>query len=544
MPEVIRRLLEPGQRGRRVAAIAIPLTVLVFMVGLVVVTGGPGEGPTSQAGPSDSSSDQADGLEVETGDTTLEAPADAPDGVGPATAAGSRAGSGRAPARGSSTVPTITAPAASTPLPGVKGDEITVAYYWKGDRTRTSPYLAGSGFETNLDEGKAFVALIEYINRNSGKGARLMGLPFDLRGKKLKPVVLESGNSPEEYAAVARKLVEEVKPAVAISAHGSLSAYVCPQLAKAGIHNLSTFDVAPGLVARTGGYCSPLGASWDRQEEVSVNYLAGKMAGTRYEGPEGNGPRKFGVIWAEYPGLVDSAPKFVERLRRAGAEVAATATLSDSLTEAQQQAGNAVARMRAAGVNTIVFPDSGAPLSFTQAAESQQFRPDYYVWPCSGQDLTAMVRLFNANQWERARGLSCYDAEFQPDLANDAHSTNTEWYKAYRSVRNDEPPASAGLVYQALLPLVAGLTNAEGKLTVGAYRSGVAAVVPYRYSAFSGRTDDARRLLVDIGSADRSLVGDFTEVDWSSTAQGAGRAVPGSYSYPDGQRRYPASHRF
>lgn len=546
MPESFRRLLQPGTGGRRVAAVAIPLVVLLLMVGLVVLTGGTGGGPgtRSDAAAGDRQNPDTDDLEVG-GSESDSAQTEVPGGAGtPTEASGSQAGKGRTAAQTAAPSTTVAPPAPGTPLPGIRGNEITVAYYWKGDRTRTSPYLAGSGFESNLDEGKAFTALIEYINRNSGKGARLMGLPFDLHGKKLKPVVLESGNTPEEYAAVARRLVEEVKPAVAISAHGSLSAYVCPQLAKAGIHNLSTFDVSSGLVERTGGYCTPLGASWDRQVDISVNYIAGKMAGTRYTGPEGAGARKFGVIWAEYPGLVDAAPRFVERLRRAGVEVAATATLSDSLTEAQQQAGNAVARMRAAGVNTIVFPDSGAPLSFTQAAESQQFRPDYYVWPCSGQDLTAMVRLFNANQWERAQGMSCYDSDFQSDLANDSKSASTEWYKAYRSIRSDEPPASTGLVYQSLLPLVAGLTNSGGELTVGAFRGAIDDVVPYRYSAISGRSNDPRRLLLDIGSADRSLVGDFTEVEWSSSTRGEGSSIPGSYGFPDGQKRYPANHRF
>jgi ABC-type branched-subunit amino acid transport system substrate-binding protein len=532
-----------GERAgkRKLAAAAVPLSVLVLMVGLVTVTGGRPD-PRRHAARSDQSESGTDQLEV--GAENQAEPGESVSARAENAASAQGTAPGRPGGRAAGPSTTVAPPAPSAALPGVKGNEITVAYYWKGDRTRTSPYLAGSGFETNLDEGKAFVALIDFINRNSGTGKTLMGFPIDLRGRKLKPVVLEAGNSPEEYAAVARRLVEEVKPAIAISAHGSLSAYVCPQLARAGIHNLSTFDVAQGLKERTGGYCTPLGASWERQAEASTNYISGALSRSPYQGPEGNGSRKFGVVWAEYPGLSESAPRFVEGLRRAGVDVAATATLSDSLTEAQQQAGNAVARMRAAGVNTVVFPDSGAPLSFTQAAESQQYRPDYYVWPCSGQDLTAMVRLFNAAQWERARGLSCYDVDFQTDLANDSHAATTEWFKAYRSVRNDEPPASTGLVYQSLLSLIAGLGNAQDKLTVGAFRDGIAKFQPYRYSAVSGRTTDERRLLLDIGSADRSLVGDFTEVDWSSGARAQGSTVPGTYEYPGGQKRFRASHRW
>lgn len=537
---LLRRVGTGGTQGRRAAALAIPVAVAVLMIGLVAVTGGAPDRGSGRGAADDATTTKGYGARLEVGGAAAtEDPDPAETGEVTTRAQGSAK---QAPGLlGSAAVPE---PDPSVRLPGVEDDEIVVAYYWKGDRTRTSPYLAGSGVDANLDEGQSFTTLVEYINRHADGGATLMGFPFDLHGRRLKPVVLEAGNSPEEYAAVARKLVEEVKPAVAISAHGSLSSYTCPQLAAAGIHNLATFDVAPGLVERTGGYCLPLGAAWERQTEVTTSYLAGRMARTGYEGPEGAGARRFGVVWGEHPGLVDSAPKFVQGLRGAGVDVAATATMSPDLTEAQQQAGNVVARMRAAGVNTIVFPESGAPLSFTQAAEAQQYRPDYYVWPCSGQDLTAMVRLFNAAQWERAHGLSCYDADFQTDLANDAHTQRTEWYRQYRQVSDDEPPATTGLVYQSLLPLVVALTNSGGDLTVGSFRGGMDDFVSYRYSATSGRTSDSRRMLLDVDSSDRSVIGDFTEIAWSSSALAPGSNVPGSYQYPDGQKRYAASHRW
>ena len=537
----LRDRLSPGPAenpGRRVAAVGIPLAVLVLMIGLVVVTGGAPTARDGRAGDQRDAAAESTGEELEVGDTpTAVGGAPLDPGAAPRPGGSSRPG-------GSEGATTIPAPDPKVRLPGVKDNEIVVAYYWKGDRTRTSPYLAGSGVDANLDEGQSFTTLIEYINRHADGGATLMGFPFDLHGKRLKGVVLEAGNSPEEYAAVARRLVDEVKPAVAISAHGSLSAYVCPQLAAAGIHNLSTFDVAPDLVQRTGGYCLPLGASWERQVQVTTSYLAGRMSRVDYNGPEGDGPRKFGVVWGEHPGLVDSAPRFVEGLRRAGVTVAETATMSPDLTEAQQQAGNVVAKMRAARVNTIVFPEGGAPLSFTQAAEAQQYRPDYYVWPCSGQDTTAMVRLFNAAQWDRAQGLSCYDSHFQTDLANDERTQRTEWYRQYRSVSNDDPPASTGLVYQSLLPLVAALTNSGGELTVGAFREGLDDFDSYRYSGIEGRSVDSRRMLLDFDEPDRSMVGDFAEIAWSSGTAAEGSRVPGSYQYPDGEKRYAASHRW
>ncbi len=155
-----------------------------------------------------------------------------------------------------------------------------------------------------------------------------------------------------------------------------------------------------------------------------------------------------------------------------------------------------------------------------------------------------MVRLFNAAQWDRAQGLSCYDDHFQTDLANDERTERTEWYRQYRSVSNDDPPASTGLVYQSLLPLVAALTNSRGVLTVGAFRGGLDDFDSYRYSGIEGRSEDARRMWLDFDEPDRSMVGDFTEIAWSSGRVAEGSSVPGSYEFPDGEKRYPASHRW
>ncbi|WP_255978708.1 hypothetical protein, partial [Klebsiella pneumoniae] len=92
------------------------------------------------------------------------------------------------------------------------------------------------------------------------------------------------------------------------------------------IHNLSTYDLAGGLHEATGGYCLPSGMTWEQQVELSEGYLL------RHQ--RENPGRVYGIVYAEYPGLVDSAPKMVERFRRAGINVAEVASVSASLTTA------------------------------------------------------------------------------------------------------------------------------------------------------------------------------------------------------------------
>lgn len=426
-------------------------------------------------------------------------------------------------------------PGANTALPGVTDDEIDVVYYWKGDRTRSSPYLRGTGAEGNVDEAEAFRKLIGFINDHADGGATLMGQPINLHGRRLNPVVVEAGQNAEDYAAAAEQITKEIRPMVAIAAHGSLSAYLCPALAEAGVHNLATYDLAGDLSGSTNGYCLPSGMTWEKQVELSQGYLLRQQ--------KQDSDRVYGVLYAEYPGLVDSAPRMIERFQRAGLNIAEVASVSPDLATAQQQAPNVVARMRAAGVNTIVMPDAGAPLNFTHAAASQNYNPDYYVWPCSGQDSMGMVRLFNPSQWDGAAGLTCYDETFGADLTHNDDARRTQWYAAYRSQTNAEPPSPTPYVYSALLPLVAGLEGAGPNLTVESFRASLDRFRSYRYDAVDGRTKDRTNMLLGLGGRSRAMILDAIPLRYDARKREAGSSAPGAYEFPD-RRRYDSRSDF
>lgn len=463
------------------------------------------------------------------------------DGAPVRTAASAR--SARASSAGASSLPVADLRKSAI---GVTDNEILVAYYWKGDRTMTSPYLqsTGSGQEGNVDEAKAFSALVAYVNAHANGGGTMMGFPFNLHGRKLKGVVLEAGQYPDSYAYTARKIVKEIKPFAAISAHGSLSTYICPSLAEAGIHNLSTYDLSGGLARRTNGYCLPGGQTWEREVQVSTTYLLAQAAKTKYAGAAVDEPRKYGVIYVEYPGLVDAAPVMIQGMKKAGLPIVEVATLASDLATSQQQAPSVVQKMRAAGANTLILPDAGAPLNFTHAAQAQAYTPDYFVWPCSGQDTSGMVRLYNPGQWARASGLTCYDAEFNPDLTNDDKARRTEWYAAYvEATGDDDVPSSTPLVYSGLFELLVGVTNAGRVLTPETFRAGLDAFQPYRYDSIEGRVGDPSNMLLTINAPDRSLMGDVAKLYWSQAARSSGNATQGAYVYPE-KVRYSESAAF
>ncbi len=434
------------------------------------------------------------------------------------------------PSKGPKVTPTKGQGVITQNVMGVTDTEIKIVYYWKEDRTKASPFLQGSAAEgANLDEALAFREYLKFINKHANDGTRFMGIPINLHGRKLVGQVIEVGNGDFSYAANAEKIAEEIKPFAALASHGGLSAYICPRLAQTGIFNLSTYDVGGRngtLAQRTNGFCLGQGLPWERQVDLSIAFL--KAHKTTSYGLQQQ-QRVYGVIYSEYPGMDYAAPKMIDKMRAAGVPIPANgvAKIPADLATSQTQARTIIDRMRKAGVNTLIMPEGNSPLNFTHAAEANGWDPDYFVWPCSGQDSSGMVRLFNAKQWEGAEGLSCYDPHFDSDAANDDTSRRTEWFKQYQEVHGtgSEPPAPAPLVYSSMAQLLAGITFAGRNLNTTTFNRSLDLVKGFRYDAINGISTDSRFFKVNIGTADRAFVADVGHVRWSGTASRPGGVV-------------------
>ena len=432
---------------------------------------------------------------------------------------------------------------------GVTNTTIRVDYYWKGDRTMTSPYLGHTGQKGAVDEADAFRNFIAYVNKHANGDATLMGFKFNLHGRKLDPYVYDAGQYPETYTSTA-EAIGATPPLVAISSHGGLSDYICDYLYKHKIFNMSTYDLGRyrgGLWHGTNGYCLPQGLAWEKQLAVSVSWIANQAKTTKYMSTTGPKPRIYGILYADYPGLRGSVAVLQQKLKAAGVNVAATYRVSTSLTDAGQEAPNAVAAFKKAHVNTLIAPDSGAPITFTHAAQANGYNPDYYVWPCSGEDAAGQVRLYDPTQWGRAEGLSCYDQNWNLDLTLDNNARSTQWYHQYQEMAGQkDPPATSPLVYQAFLPMLAGITYAGRELTVERFRAGIErfhyANGYTRYDAIHGATNDPTHFLVALGSPEESQIGDCAYVKWYNQDHSAGNATTGNYRYSD--QRYRPDHIF
>lgn len=437
-------------------------------------------------------------------------------------------------------------PKTGTIPPGINyADQvIKVVYYWDSSSSG-SQFLEGTGAAQNaVDDGLAFKALAKFINNHIDGSASLMGTQIKMGNWLIDPIVEAQSSRNADPNVLMTKIANEHKPFAAINARGSLSTNGCPPFAAAKIHNFATLDYSPNIAAAYNGYCLPGAISWAQQVDATTNYLSWHK-GSDYQGPEGGScpalgcDRVFGFVYTEYPGLNEQGPAVVTRLRAAGLNIPqnGVASLTAGLSNAPEEPPAVINQFRGAGVNTVIMPDGGTALKFTIAADNKYF-PDYYVWPCSGQDTTGFTRLLPPGQWDRASGLTCYDDTFDADLTADQQDRASQWYKAYQEISpGSEPPASTYLVYASLQPIVVGVSNLGTRpFNVENFRAGLKEFQPYRYHGATGRTDAGDNILLRMGnSPDASPWGDVARVSWSPG--------PEPYSYPEGCR-YTSSQSF
>ena len=442
----------------------------------------------------------------------------------------------------------VPVPKAGTIPPGINyaKQEITVVMYWKED-SQSSTYLPPGVSGETVDDGKAFDAMVKFINKHAKGDANYMGEKIGMGNWKIVPKVVAMNNADQINTGTTR-IVSEIKPFTAVTARGSLSTSVCPALAGAGIHNYATLHpYVNNIQTIYKGYCVPSGLSWDQQVEATVNYMKWHKT-TKFtavgrpnqtDNCAAGCDRVYGFLYSDYPGLKDQAPKVAAQL---GIPADRIVSLPVGLSDASRgPSQDALTKFKDAGVNTVIMPDGGSPLAFTVGAASpNNWKPDYYVWPCSGQDTTGYTRLLPPTQWDNASGLTCYDDTFDPELTIDTDDRNGEWYKAFKdSYPNDEAPSSAHLVYAALQPLVTGVSRLGTRdFTLENFRAALKEFQPYRYNGNSGKTGAGDNLLLVLGNgADNSLWGDLARVDFDA-AKGQN-----PYTYLD-NFRYKSSQSF
>ena len=210
------------------------------------------------------------------------------------------------------------------------------------------------------------------------------------------------------------------------------------------------------------------------------------------------------------------------------------------VARAPERAPGIIARMKEAGVTTVVFlGDAVMPIYLTQAATQQNYFPEWVVTGTGFTDSTAVARLYDQEQWAHAFGLSALPVR-TPREIGDAWTLHEWWF-------GEPPPAqtTAPITLANMNLFFAGIHMAGPDLNVDTFRAGM-----FHLTQRGGGATTPHVSFGDHGyftnldgspRPDYLAIDDVTEIWWDADAQGTdegGRSGTGVWRYADGGKRY------
>lgn len=398
---------------------------------------------------------------------------------------------------------------------GVTEDEVTVSYRLTAEPNAIGllAQMAGMPFdETNEDLARTAEGLIDYFNENyEFYGRRLVLEGYEGRGTLTGELF---GGGQEAATNDALRVVE-------IGAFADVTALSQPYADALARNQVVGFG-APYMSREWFADRRPY--AWSSTPDCSgVSEIASEYGNKRvmgrpaaYAGGNLAGqPRRMAVIAPnnlEYQQCVDAGIAVVEE---AGNEMDLRLEYVLDLAQTSTQAPGLVARLKDAGITSVTF--AGDPLmllALTSEANAQDYHPEWLLVGVGFTDLDLVGQLIQAaapGQWDRAFGGS-------PMAPQPTYGTS-EAYRAYKSVRDDEPSLLVDVVYHQLLPLALGVQMAGPELTPETFETGL-----YAYPEGTGVAGTW-----DWTPGNYTPVVDVREIWWDPDRPSPFNGAPGTY---------------
>jgi len=274
-----------------------------------------------------------------------------------------------------------------------------------------------------------------------------------------------------------------------------------------------------------------------------VSYVATKLAGgtAEFGGDDvKDQDRVFGLLsLAQSDADERSVDNYIEEFADEGVEIAESGTFPLDPGRAQELATGIVAKMKDAGVTTVVVRADPITLpAFTREATKQDWYPEWVIGGYQFTDTTTFARTFDQEQWSHAFGLSFLPPKAPPEV--------TPAYRLYDWYHGTPPPADDSLIltYPQVALFFTGLHYGGPDLTVETFRDAVFAFPPtpsavtqpsvdYGFGVWN--PDDEDYL------GDHAGIDDMVELWWDAEAEGedeTGVEGTGMYRYANGGQRY------
>ena len=365
--------------------------------------------------------------------------------------------------RGRLAVPDYFAPTCMAPFegdnggatgPGVTADEITIVHYMGPDSDPIINYITAAVKvdETNAQESETIEGFIEYYQTF-----------YEFYGRTIKYIEYEStglANDEVTARADAQRIVEDYKPFAVIGGPALTNAFA-DELAARETLCISCGGGSAEWFAERDPYVWALDASSEQKQVHVVEFiskqLAGKPASHAGDALKAD-TRKFALVYEASGGAESErlADLMIGRLEESGVEVAERLPYKLDPGTIQQQASQIVAKMKDAGITTVIMStDPVAPGDFTREATAQEYEPEWLVAAATLTDTNAFGRGYDQKQWAHAFGVTSLAARVDPTVAG----TNV-LYKWFHGV--DAPARMSSPVFMPGFSLLASALQSTG----------------------------------------------------------------------------------
>jgi hypothetical protein len=414
---------------------------------------------------------------------------------------------------------------------GVTADEITIVYYEGQEADPIIAYItdAIAVDDTNDEQFEMMEHIIDYYETY-----------FELYGRTVNLVTFEgTGGATDDVAARAdaARIAEEYQPFAVFNGPALTSGFADELAAR----EILCIGCTPGQETQfyvdRDPYVWALDGGQSQKQTHALEFLTKQLIGhnATHAGDQFvDTPRNFGLLYLESSAASKAlADSYAADMAAAGAPFAEVVAYALDPSTIQATASQAISKMKAAGVTTIVFSgDPVAPRDFTKEATAQEYFPEWFISASGLVDTNAFARTYDQQQWAHAFGVTQGAVRVNPETIG--------YYAIYQWFNGEPPPApdTIGVVQPnpALFFAIAqavgpDLTHENWKAALFAAGGTKAAVSQPYLSWGEGLWPEP----------DYEGLDDATAFWWDPTATGADeirKQGTGMYQFVDGGKRY------
>lgn len=405
---------------------------------------------------------------------------------------------------------------------GVTGDTIKVAYRNTAEGNVLALFADLSGMpidEDSEDLERTAAGLVDYFNRNF----QMYGRKIELTGYQGRGQLLQElfGGGQEGAANDALKASDEIGAFADVTA---LTQPYADALSRNSVVNFGAPYMSREWFENRRPYAWTSTPDCSAVSEMSTEYANKRLLNRPAEfaaGEQQGKDRRVAVIAPnnlEYQQCVATA---LQVIRDAGNEIELELEYVLDFATVAAQAPALLAKIKDNDITSVAcYCDPLMVLSLASQATEQVYFPEWVIGGVGFVDIDLVGQFINSaapDQWKHAFGGS-------PSTPQ-APAGTSDAYKAYKSVRDDEPSIFVDVVYSQLLPLVLGIQMAGPNLTPETLETGM-----FAYPEGTGLAGTW-----DWSPEHYSPVVDMREIWWDPAAPAPMSGTPGSY-VDNGQR--------